>query len=166
MGFGTIVFGLVVGLIFFLGGIGWLINGIRDIWRWLRTRRGGVVVEAQILDRQATHDNSDAPPTYYGTLRWLYGSGEHTSELQIPERWYQSPEGEPVPIRIHPDRPAKATIEHWSANPAWKLLGVIFGMVALFVGLALLGFATSEACNPVQYDVFTPACDFLRDLFT
>ena len=144
-----------------------MINGMRGIWRWFRTRGRGEVVEAQILDRRVTQDyKSEAPPTYYGTLRWVYGSGEHTSELQIPERWYRSPEGEPVPIRVHPDRPGKPIIKHWSANPAWKLLGVIFGLVLAVVGVLLLGFTTSEACNPVQYDVLTPACDFLRDLFT
>ena len=144
----AIFLGAGFGFVLVLGGLSWFVSGIRGIWRWLRTRAGGEVVEAQIVDRWVTQDHkADAPPTYYATLRWLHGLGEHTSEVQIPERWYQSPEGEPVSIRIHPDRPGKPIIVHWSANPAWKLLGMVFGTAAFLIGVGLLAYVGSGVCG-------------------
>ena len=76
------------GLAFFLAGISFMRNGIRVVWRWMRMRREGVTVEADIVERRFIQDHkAEAPPAHFGTLRWGYGSGYHTSELKIPEKW-------------------------------------------------------------------------------
>ncbi len=62
-------------------------------------------------------------------------------------------------IRIHPDRPGKPIIVHWSANPVWKLLGMVFGTIALAIGVGMLAYVGSGACETYGDTIPVWVCD-------
>ena len=156
----------VLGFVFVAGGVGRVWRSWKSIWRWLGTR-GGEIVEAEIIDRRM-HSPEQGPSVFYGTLRWLYGNGEHIAELQIPKRWYGLPKGDPVDLRINPNRPDIAVIEHWTGNPTWKLLGLSFGLVVAVLGLGMLLLALGNAFISEYQDCLNwlpePFCQTLASL--
>ena len=153
----------VVGLGFFAGGVRMSFGAVKRAVRAFRLRMSGVVEPAEILDRRfVSAPKGDAPSDFFLTVRWRTGSGYHSGEFQVPHAWWKLPEGSSVRVRVNPEKPDIAVIEHWSSNPYWQLGVALIWIVGAFVGMLLMFGVAREACGSVRNEVLEPICEYLE----
>ena len=153
----------VVGLLLLAGGVRMSFGAVRKAVRAVRLRTSGVVEPAEILDRRFASDpKGDAPSDFFLTVRWRSGSGYHSGEFQVPHAWWELPEVSSVPVRVNPEKPDIAVIEHWSSNPYWKLGVALLWMVGALAGVALMFGVAREACSSIRNEFLEQICKYLE----
>ena len=81
------------------------------------------------------------------------------------DSWWDEEGGTSIPVRIDPDRPQNAEIgEDWGYPGLTLLLATAFFVMA-GVGLFFLVRSVSGACNPVQFDLIEPVCEYVPAVF-
>ncbi len=157
-----VLVGSFLGLVFLLGGISGATSRIRLALHSRRLRRHGVTVEAEVLRSRALSDNRrDAPSAVFIVGQWPWKQAYYKGEFTVPARWWKERAGTSIAVRIDPNRPQFASIEHGSTNHGWKALLVLAWIVMAVVGLAFLFRTVAFACDQVQYDFIEPVCQSL-----
>ncbi len=163
----VLLVGLLLGLVFLLGGLSGALSRARRGMQSMRMRRRGVTVDAEVLSRRTLHGTAgDARSAFLVTGQWLWGQAQYQGEFTVPEHWWEGRGGLRIPVRIDPRKPHVAVVESGSRSPAWELLFALVWFVMAVVGVFFLFRSMTVACDQVRYDSLEPICESLRGAFS
>ncbi len=154
--------GLLLGLVFFLGGLSGAATRFRRAFQALRFRRSGVRLDAEILARRAAERRPTKDQVVTG--QWVWGERNYRDEFTVPETWLAERGGTlTMPVRIDPDRPHRAVVEDDpSSSPFLDLVVALVWVAMAAVGVLFLVAAWPAACSQPDFDeLLQPICDAL-----
>ena len=151
--------GLLLGLVFFLGGTSGAMNRFRLGLQSRRISRYGTNVHAEILRSQPIGASRRGIPSEVLIAgQWQWGKERFNGEFTVPGRWWEDRKGTSIAVRIDPNRPHIAEVIGESPNSTWVLALAIGWLIMAVVGAFFLYRSATVACDPVQFDVLEPVC--------
>lgn len=155
--------GLLLGLVFLLGGTSGAMNHFRLGMQSMRINRRGTNVEAEILRSQPIGAvGGDTPSAVLIAGQWQWGGERFNGEFTVPGDWWDERHGSSIAVRIDPNRPHIAEVKGESQSPVWPLVLSAVWLIMAVVGAFFLYRSGAVACDPVQFDILEPVCLWVR----
>jgi Protein of unknown function (DUF3592) len=157
----VLIVGLLLGLVFLLGGLTAAADRLRSGLRSMRLRRHGTTITAEVLKSTKRSDEGRGKGVLV-TGHWEWGSNSYRKQFTVSDRWWMANGGLTIPVRVDPDRPQRAAVDVSSRSPVWTLLIAAAFIVMAVVGVVFLFQSAITACDSAELDILKPLCESVR----